>query len=90
MKTAKKKITAEEFDSRFDAGEDMSEYLDRAKGRKYTPDRSNETSKMINVSCPEWMVQELDKEADRIGVPRQSIIKIWLDERLAQQRTHAH
>ena len=70
-------MKAEEFDRRFDAGEDVTKYLDLAGARR--PDQS---VKRVNVDFPVWMIASLDKEARRLGVPRQSIIKVWLAERL--------
>jgi hypothetical protein len=69
-------MKAKEFDKRFDAGQDITKYLDLTKAR-----RPNQP-KRVNVDFPSWMVDSLDKEADRLGVTRQSIIKIWISERL--------
>jgi hypothetical protein len=70
-------ITAEELDAKFDAGEDISRYLDWSKARRPLLDQ-----KRINVDLPEWMIQSLDLEARRVGVTRQSIVKMWLSDRL--------
>lgn len=70
-------MKAKELDKKFDAGEDVSEYLDVAKAR-----RPQQDQKRVNVDFPLWMIQQLDKEAKRLGVPRQSIIKVWVAERL--------
>ena len=70
-------MKAHEFDKRFDAGEDISKYLDMTKAK-----RPQQEQKRVNVDFPLWMVQLLDKEAKRLGVPRQSIIKVWVAERL--------
>jgi len=70
-------MKAEEFDKRFDEGEDVSQYLDISKAR-----RPAQEQKRVNVDFPLWMIQLLDKEAKRLGVPRQSIIKLWVSERL--------
>lgn len=70
-------MKAREFDRRFDSGEDVTEYLDLAKAK-----RSGQQSKRVNVDFPVWMVDQLDKEARRLGVPRQSIIKVWVADRL--------
>jgi hypothetical protein len=70
-------MKAREFDKRFDEGEDVSAYLDMAKAR-----RPGQEQKRVNVDFPLWMVRLLDKEAKRLGVPRQSIIKVWVAERL--------
>jgi hypothetical protein len=61
----------------FDEGQSMLEHLDLSKAK-----RPNQELKRVNVDFPIWMIQSLDKEAKRLGVPRQSIIKIWLAERL--------
>lgn len=70
-------MKAEEFDRKFDEGEDVSQYLDLSKAR-----RSAQEQKRVNVNFPLWMIQLLDKEAKRLGVSRQSIIKLWVAERL--------
>jgi hypothetical protein len=70
-------MKADEFDRRFDAGEDVTKYLDLSGAKR--PDHS---VKRVNVDFPVWMIASLDKEARRLGVPRQSIIKVWLAERL--------
>jgi hypothetical protein len=70
-------MKADELDKKFDDGEDISEYLDISKAR-----RPLQGQKRVNVDFPIWMIQQLDKEAKRLGVPRQSIIKVWVAERL--------
>lgn len=70
-------MKAKEIDRKFDEGEDISEYLDITKTRK-----PGQEQKRVNVDFPLWMIQSLDKEAKRLGVPRQSIIKVWVAERL--------
>lgn len=70
-------MKAEELDKKFDAGEDISQYLDISKAH-----RPKQDQKRVNVDFPLWMIQQLDKEARRLGVPRQSIIKVWVAERL--------
>ncbi|MDP2268656.1 MAG: CopG family antitoxin [Deltaproteobacteria bacterium] len=72
-------MKAREFDKEFDEGGDISQYLDRSKAR-----RPEQEQKRVNVDFPVWMIQLLDKEARRLGVPRQSIIKVWVAERLAK------
>ncbi len=74
-----KTIKAEDFDAMFDSGEDVSEYLDFSKAK-----RPGREQKRVNVDFPIWMVEALDREAQRVGVTRQSIIKVWLAERLEQ------
>jgi hypothetical protein len=70
-------MKAKEFDKRFDEGKNISKYLDVSKAR-----RPKQEQKRVNVDFPLWMIQLLDKEAKRLGVPRQSIIKVWVGERL--------
>ena len=70
-------MKAKDFDRKFDAGERILEQLDLSKAR-----RPKQKLKRVNVDFPTWMIQSLDKEARRLGVPRQSIIKMWLAERL--------
>jgi hypothetical protein len=70
-------ISAEELDQKFDAGEDISPYLDWSQARRPLVD-----TKRINVDVPQWMLNLLDLEARRVGVTRQSIVKMWLAERL--------
>ena len=70
-------MKAEELDKKFDEGEDIIKYLDLS-----TIKRPGLEQKEINISFPSWMIQELDKEANRLGVERQSLIKFWISERL--------
>lgn len=72
-----KTIKAKEIEKKFDEGEDISRHLDLSKAR-----RPEQEQKRANVDFPVWMIQLLDKEARRMGVPRQSIIKVWVAERL--------
>ena len=71
------KVKAREFDKKFDEGVDISKHLDLKKAKR--PEREQ---KRVSVDFPVWMIQLLDKEAKRLGVPRQSIIKVWVAERL--------
>ena len=73
-------MKAKEFDKRFDAGEDISKHLDLARAK-----RTNQEPRRVNVDFPSWMIHSLDKEADRLGVTRQSIIKVWISERLKEK-----
>ncbi|MFV0337225.1 MAG: type II toxin-antitoxin system BrnA family antitoxin [Chthoniobacterales bacterium] len=77
MKKEKNTITAEELDHRFDDGEDISDFLDWDRAT-----RPGLKPKRVNVDLPSWMIVELDKQAAIIGVTRQSIIKVWLNERI--------
>jgi hypothetical protein len=73
-------MKADEFDKRFDAGEDVSGELDVAAAR-----RPGREQRRVNVDFPAWMVESLDREARRLGVTRQSIIKVWIAERLEEE-----
>ena len=75
-----KRIKASEFDEKFDDGEDIFEYLDLSSAR-----HPNLEQKRVNISFPVWMIQSLDREARRLGVPRHSLIKLWIAERLEAQ-----
>jgi hypothetical protein len=70
-------MKAREFDKKFDEGKDISKSLEVSEAR-----RPKQEQKRVNVDFPVWMVHLLDKEAKRLGVPRQSIIKVWVAERL--------
>ena len=72
-------MKADKFDTMFDEGEDINQLLDLS-----TAKRPNQDQKRVNVDFPRWMVSQLDAEARRVGVTRQSIIKMWLAERLEQ------
>jgi hypothetical protein len=79
-----KAISASEFDKKFDDGEDVMEFLDLSKA-----ERPNQKHKRINVDFPLWMVEELDKASDRVGVTRQSLIKMWLADKLSSVHSNA-
>lgn len=74
-------MKANELDKRFDEGEDISEYLDFSKAK-----RSRQEQKKVNVDFPIWMIHSLDKEAKRLGIPCQSIVKVWVAERLKKNQ----
>jgi len=78
-----KKITAEAFDEKFDRGEDISDYLDFSQAKRLKEIRK---TRKVNVDFPEYILELLDEEARTIGVTRQSIIKIWIAERLKEER----
>ncbi len=86
-----KTITTKEFDNAFDNGEDISEHLDFSKSIKLKDFSQLKTdTKKVNVDFPEWVIQALDQEAKKIGVTRQSIIKVWIAERLKAEADHLH
>ncbi|OBJ72991.1 CopG family transcriptional regulator [Mycobacterium sp. 1274756.6] len=70
-------MKASDFAERFDAGQDVSARLDTARAR-----RPGEEPRRVNVDFPAWMIAELDREATRLGVTRQSLIKVWIAEKL--------
>ena len=72
---------AEDFDRRFDEGEDVTGDLELSERR-----RPGLESRRVNVDFPGWMVEALDREARRLGVTRQSVIKVWLAERLEDRK----
>lgn len=73
-------MKASELDKRFDDGEDITGELDLTSAR-----RPNREQRRVNVDFPTWMIASLDREARRLGVTRQSIIKVWIAERLEQK-----
>ena len=74
-------MKAEHLDEIFDNGEDITPYLDISTLR-----RPNLEQKRVNVDLPVWMIQSLDRQADRIGVTRQSIIKVWIAEKIKAEQ----
>lgn len=73
-------MKAKKLDQKFDNGKSILDSLDLSKSKRAMQDQ-----KRVNVDFPAWMLESLDKEASRVGVTRQSIIKVWLAERLQQQ-----
>lgn len=72
-----KKISATELDTKTDRGDSIVEFLDLSKAR-----RPGLSVQRVNVDFPLWVVEALDREAQRQGVPRQALIKVWITERL--------
>jgi hypothetical protein len=75
-------MKAKKFDQAFDDGLDITSNLNLSKAK-----RVQQAPKRVNVDFPAWMVESLDREANKLGVTRQSIIKVWLAERLAASNT---
>jgi hypothetical protein len=73
-------MKARDFDEKFDRGEDVTSDLDMSKAR-----RKNQEPRRINVDFPAWMIESLDREAKRLGVTRQAIIKVWIAEMLERR-----
>ena len=77
-------MKAKTLDKKFDDNkEDVLDSFDLS-----TVKRPNQIQKRVNVDFPAWMIESLDKEASRVGVTRQSIIKVWLAERLEEVAKH--
>ena len=70
-------VKARELDNKFDQGEDISSAIDWSKAR-----RVNTEIKRVNVDFPTWVVEGLDRQANRLGITRQALIKVWIAERL--------
>jgi hypothetical protein len=79
-----KSISAEEFDDLFDKGEEIVEYLAVEKAA-----RPGLEPRRVSIDFPAWMVQELDREAQRLGITRQSVIKYWIAEKLGPITHHS-
>jgi len=73
-------MKAKAIDRKFDAGEDLTKHLDLTQAR-----RPGQEQRRVNVDFPVWMIESLDREARRLGVTRQSIIKVWLADRLERE-----
>ena len=74
-----KTLTAEEFDAKFDSGEDMTPYMDGSKAR-----RPGREIQRVNVDFPADLLRAIDQEAKRIGVTRQAFIKLRIADSLAE------
>jgi hypothetical protein len=73
-------MKAKQFDRKFDEGKNVSHDVDLTTARRPTQEQ-----RRVNVDFPSWMIESLDNEASRLGVTRQSIIKVWIAERLEQK-----
>lgn len=73
-------MKASDFDEKFDRGENMTAELDLSRAR-----RPGQEQRRVNVDFPVWMIESLDREASRLGITRQSIIKVWIAERLERR-----
>ena len=70
-------MKANDLDKKFDEGEDNLEYFDISEAK-----RPGLETKRVSVDFPAWMIKKLDKEASRLGITRQSVIKFWISEML--------
>ena len=77
LKMVAPSISAEDFDRRLDSGEDLSEFWELGTLR-----RPGLEPRRVNVDFPSWMVDSLDREAKRMGLSRQAVIKVWIVDRL--------
>ncbi|MDO8890522.1 MAG: CopG family transcriptional regulator [Sulfurimicrobium sp.] len=75
-------MKAKDFEHQFDDDVDLTASLDLSKAKRVLQEQ-----KRVNVDFPTWMIESLDREAGRLGVTRQSIIKVWLAERLEKSAT---
>lgn len=76
-------MKAKSFERQFDEGVDVTASLDLSKAKRVMQDQ-----KRVNVDFPTWMIDSLDREASKLGVTRQSVIKVWLAERLEATASH--
>ena len=70
-------MKAKKFEQQFEEGVDITDSLDLSKAKRVLQEQ-----KRVNVDFPPWMIDSLDREASKLGVTRQSVIKVWLAERL--------
>lgn len=77
-------MKAKNFDQQFDENVDLTEVLDLSKAKRVLQEQ-----RRVNVDFPTWMIESLDREASKLGVTRQSVIKVWLAERLEASASNA-
>lgn len=77
-------MKAKSLDERFDQGKEVKQYLDLSRAR-----RPGHEQRRVNVDFPNWMIHSLDRQAKRLGVTRQSVIKMWIGERLKEEMKEA-
>ncbi|MGB5514549.1 MAG: CopG family antitoxin [Thermoanaerobaculia bacterium] len=76
------RVKAKDLDRKFDAGEDITRYLELSGAR-----RPGQEQRRVNVDIPVWMIESLDREASRLGIPRQSLIKMLIAQHLDRSDT---
>jgi predicted DNA binding CopG/RHH family protein len=76
-----KKLNNKELETKFDSC-DIGDYLDTSTAKIISPQKT----KRVNVDFPEQLLKEIDQEAEYVGVPRQSILKLWIAERIEQNK----
>ncbi len=72
-------MKAKEFDKKFDSDEDMMKYVDPSKAR-----RVNQELKRVNIDFPVWIIEKLDKKSKKLGITRQSLVKVWIAQKLKE------
>ena len=77
-------MKAKNFEKQFDEGVDITGALNLSKAKRVLQEQ-----KRVNVDFPTWMIESLDREATKLGVTRQSVIKVWLAERLELTASNA-
>lgn len=77
-------MKAKKFEQQFDESVDITANLDLSKAKRVLQEQ-----KRVNVDFPTWMIDSLDREASKLGVTRQSVIKVWLAERLETTTSNA-
>jgi predicted DNA binding CopG/RHH family protein len=82
-KIPKFKTEAEERD--FWANADSSDYIDWSKARRVLLPNVKPSLRTISLRLPELMLEELKLIANKRDVPYQSLIKIFLSERLSKE-----
>jgi len=70
-------MKARDLDKKFDSGESITQHLDVSKAR-----RPEYEQRRVNVDFPVWMINSLDKEAKRLGIARQALIKMLVSEHI--------
>ncbi|HEV8659630.1 MAG TPA: BrnA antitoxin family protein [Thermoanaerobaculia bacterium] len=90
MSSTRKKIpkfSSEAEERAFWAREDSTDYVDWSKAAEATLPNLRPTLRTISIRLPESMIAELKRLANKRDVPYQSLLKVFLAERLAKERT---
>lgn len=77
-------MKAKHLEKMFDEGKDLTPHLNLSKAR-----RPGHEQRRVNVDFPNWIIDSLDAQASRLGVTRQSVIKLWIAERLKEEQKKA-
>lgn len=76
MRRLNKIIKAEQFDTFFDEGKSVVQYLDTKKAKIY------HCGQRVSIDLPKAVIKKVDKEASRIGLPPAFLFKMWIVERV--------